>query len=108
MNDPLSIAAAARDAGDAIALRTSARERYTFAAARGPRAGAAHDLAREWRRPPCRWSAANTLDTLITLYALLEARVPVLLLHPKLTTAERAAEIGATERRRRRCPATRR
>ncbi len=32
----------------------------------------------------------NTLETLITLYALLELRVPALLVHPRLTAPERA------------------
>jgi O-succinylbenzoic acid--CoA ligase len=40
----------------------------------------------------------NTLERIVALYTLLEARVPVLLLHPKLTETERAAEITATER----------
>ncbi len=48
---------------------------------REARAGAAYPLV-----------GRNTLDTLVTLYALLELRVPALLLHPKLTAAERAAE----------------
>ena len=41
----------------------------------------------------------NTLDTLVMLYALLEARRPALLLHPKLTAAERAIELAATAQR---------
>ncbi|MDZ7651956.1 MAG: AMP-binding protein [Burkholderiaceae bacterium] len=49
-------------------------------------------------RRPHALIGSNTLDTAITLYALLEARVPALLLHPKLTAAERQAEIDATAR----------
>jgi o-succinylbenzoate---CoA ligase len=98
VNDPLSITAAARDAPDAIALHVG-RERYTYAqladlvstrlAALGPelKPGRAVPLV-----------GRNTLERVVALYTLLEARVPVLLLHPKLTPAERAAEIAATER----------
>jgi o-succinylbenzoate---CoA ligase len=90
----LSIFAAAREAGDRVALHAD-DARYTFA-----------DLARltEQRLAtldhgnglPYPLLATNTLDTLVTLYALLERRIPALLLHPKLTEAERAAEIAAT------------
>lgn len=92
----LSVRAAARAAGSATALHTEARS-YTFAelarrvdermAALAPvlQPGAAHPVV-----------GGNTLDTLLTLYALLELRVPALLLHPKLTAAEQAAERAAT------------
>jgi O-succinylbenzoic acid--CoA ligase len=98
VNDLLSITAAARDAPDAVALHVG-RERYTFAqladlvstrfAALGPelKPGRAVPLV-----------GRNTLERVIALYTLLEARVPALLLHPRLTPAERAAEIAATER----------
>jgi O-succinylbenzoic acid--CoA ligase len=100
VNDPLSITAAARDAPDAVALHVG-RERYTFAqladlvstrlAALGPelKPGRAVPLV-----------GRNTLERVIALYTLLEARVPALLLHPRLTPAERAAEIAATARAR--------
>jgi O-succinylbenzoic acid--CoA ligase len=39
---------------------------------------------------------SNDVDTLVTLYALLELRRPVLLLHPRLTAAEREQEVEAT------------
>jgi o-succinylbenzoate---CoA ligase len=98
VNQPLSMRAAAHEAGDAIALHDGDR-RYRFAelarlteqrmAALAPRlrAGVAHPLV-----------GSNSLDTLLTLYALLELRVPALLLHPRLTEAEQAAERDATWR----------
>ncbi|HET9025442.1 MAG TPA: AMP-binding protein, partial [Burkholderiaceae bacterium] len=105
MNDPLSITAAARDAADAIALHVG-RESYTFAqladlvrtrlAALGPELKPGQPVPLVGR---------NTLERVIALYTLLEARVPVLLLHPKVTDVERAAEIAATERAARTLPA---
>jgi O-succinylbenzoic acid--CoA ligase len=96
LNDPLSIAAAAREAGSSTALLVGER-RYTFAelAALAQARRAALDLD---PRTPRALIGSNTLDTAVTLYALLEARVPVLLLHPKLTAAERQDEIDATAR----------
>jgi len=95
VNDGLSITAAAREAGDALALITR-DGRHSFT-----------DLARLAQqrlrslpegRGPVTVVGSNTLDTLITLYALLEARRPALLLHPKLTDHEQAQEIEATRR----------
>ncbi|MBA4178000.1 MAG: o-succinylbenzoate--CoA ligase [Leptothrix sp. (in: Bacteria)] len=91
----LSMRAAARQAGAALALYTAERS-YSFAelatlteqrmAALAPtlRAGGAHPVV-----------GSNTLDTLLTLYALLELGVAALLLHPRLTAAEQAAERDA-------------
>lgn len=87
MRDPLSIDAAAGEAGDAVALRTGERD-FSFAelaalarardvALGSGGAGAAFPLVGD-----------NTPETLVALYALLERRVPALLLHPKLTPAE--------------------
>jgi O-succinylbenzoic acid--CoA ligase len=98
VNDPLSITAAARDAPDAVALHVG-RERYTFAQLADLVRARVADLGAELkpgRAVPL--VGRNTLEKVIALYTLLEARVPVLLLHPKLTDAERAAEIAATER----------
>jgi len=91
-DDALSIFAAARDAGDALALHVGDQrlrfadlarltEQRLGALALETRAGRPHPLV-----------GSNTLDTLVTLYALLELRVPALLLHPKLTAVEIAAE----------------
>jgi len=96
--EALSIRAAARDAGTATALHANGR-RYSF-----------DELARlsEQRMaalaPTLIPGAAvpllghNDLDTLLTLYALLELRVPVLLLHPKLSADELGAQREATAR----------
>jgi o-succinylbenzoate---CoA ligase len=96
MSEPLSIRSAAREAGDVVALRVGSQV-YRFAELARlvePRlaAVAAHG------RAPYPLVGSNTLDTLLTLYALLEARVPALLLHPKLTAAEQALEREATTR----------
>ena len=94
MSELLSIRAAAREAGDAVALRVG-DQHYRFA-----------DLARLAEphlkslaspgQAPTPLVGTNTLETLVMLYALLEARRPTLLLHPKLTAAERATELAAT------------
>jgi len=98
VNDPLSITAAARDAPAATALHVG-RERYTFAQLADLVQARRADLGPELvPGRPVPLVGRNTLERVIALYTLLEARVPVLLLHPKLTTAERAAEIAATER----------
>lgn len=96
MTDPFSIFAAARDAPTAIALHAAGR-RYTFAELAELTCTRIKALARE-ARAPYALVGANTVETIVTLYALLELRVPALLLHPKLTEAERAAEIDATAR----------
>ena len=105
MKEALSILAAAREAGDATALHVGAR-RYSYGelarlteqrlAALAPqvRPGSAHPVV-----------GSNTLDTLLTLYALLELRVPALLLHPRLTEAEQDSERAATARAAGRLPA---
>jgi O-succinylbenzoic acid--CoA ligase len=96
VTDPFSIFAAARDAPTAIALHAEGR-RYTFAALAELTHARIEALPRE-ARAPYALVGSNTLETVVTLYALLERRVPALLLHPKLTEAERNAEIDATAR----------
>ncbi|MGZ8254805.1 MAG: AMP-binding protein [Burkholderiaceae bacterium] len=96
MNDPLSITAAARDAPDAVALHVG-RDRYTFAQLADLVRTRLADLGSELvPGRPVPLVGRNKLERVVALYTLLEARVPVLLIHPKLTEAERAAEIAAT------------
>ena len=98
LNDALSIFAAAHDAGEAIALRIG-EQRFTF--------GQLADMARTRLREldfdagegaPFPLIGTNTLQTLVTLYALLQARVPALLLHPRQTDNERSAVLIAAQR----------
>lgn len=93
MTDGLSISAAAREAGAAVALITRDGH-YSFAEL----AQLAQQRVRSLPEGagPVTVVGTNTLDTLVTLYALLEARRPALLLHPKLTGHEHAQEIAAT------------
>ncbi len=97
MNDALSIDEAAADAGDAAALVVDGRE-FGFAelarlaSERGRTLPPADRAA-----PPLPLVGRNSLDTLVTLHALLRARRPVLLLDPRHTDAERAAEVAAAQ-----------
>lgn len=98
MSEPFSIFDAAKEAGNSPALRDGDRV-YSFtqlaqrvrarlpALERDARAGAPYPVA-----------ATNSLETLVTLYALLERRIPALLLHPRLTTPERESLLAAAER----------
>ncbi len=98
MSDALSIRAAAGEAGARVALVAGGRA-YTYAevAALVERElpGLAH---------ACGYGAAfplvadNALATAVTLLALLELRVPALLLHPRLTADERAALVAEARR----------
>jgi O-succinylbenzoic acid--CoA ligase len=93
MTDPFSIFAAASDAPDAVALRIG-EQCLTFADLAGLARARIRTLESEARHGvPYPLVGANSLDTVVTLHALLELRVPVLLLHPRSTDAERAAEI---------------
>jgi O-succinylbenzoic acid--CoA ligase len=96
LNDLLSITAAARDAADAVALHVG-RERYTYAQIADLVRTRLADLGAELvPGRPVPLVGRNTLERVIAFYTLLEARVPVLLVHPKLTEPERAAEVAAT------------
>lgn len=98
MSELLSIFAAARDAGDAPGLIAGERV-HTYnqlAEMTKRRLGA---ISRELRDGlPGMLDGTNTLETVITLYALLEARVPALLVHPQLTVTERADLAAAAAR----------
>jgi O-succinylbenzoic acid--CoA ligase len=98
VNEALSIRAAARQAPDSIGLRADQGE-FTFAQLAqltGQRLHAA-DLQAS-RASPFVLDAASSVDTVVTLYALLELRRPALLLHPKLTAAERDAALRCAGR----------
>jgi len=98
MTSPFSILAAAQDAGEVIAVRVGERQ-YTFAelAERTRARLDALDIG-SGEGLPYVLVGSNTLDTLVTLYALLERRVPALLVHPKLTAPERTRLCAAAAR----------
>jgi O-succinylbenzoic acid--CoA ligase len=90
----LSIRAAAREAGGRRALHADGRW-FSFAelaAAVEPR------IAALTAEDPAVLVGVNTLDTVLNVYALLELRRPVLLLHPKLTPTEQAEQIKQLQR----------
>lgn len=95
--DAFSIFAAARDAGSAPALRTADRE-YTFAdlaaLTRERLSSLAVDPA---ARVPLPVTGTNSVDTVVTIYALLEHGVAALMLHPRLTGHERARLLALAE-----------
>jgi len=98
VDDALSIFAAARVAPQAIGLRTDERA-WTFgelARLTEQRLGGA-DLPPSVATPFV-LDGTGSLATVLTLYALLEQRRPALLLHPKLTPAERGAALRAVDR----------
>jgi o-succinylbenzoate---CoA ligase len=98
VNEPLSVFAAARDAPHTTALAIGT-QRLTFGEVADLTRRRLTELAHEFEAgASLPLTGTNTLDTVLTLYAALEARHPVLMLHPKLTAAERAAEVAATER----------
>jgi O-succinylbenzoic acid--CoA ligase len=81
----LSFLAAAGEAGAAVAVVAGGVE-HTFGAL-APRVAEAAAAARG--RPFAAVVATNTLETLVELWGLIEARVPILLVHPRLTSRER-------------------
>ena len=98
MKDPLSIRGAADEAGEAVALSCGGHA-YAFdeLAARTEAAMRRLGRARGDDRPyPL--VATTDVDTVVTLFALLELRVPALLLHPRQTAVERDALLCAAER----------
>jgi len=98
VSEALSIFAAARDAADAIGLRMG-EQRFTYAELADLTRSRLHSLEPQTRDgTPFPLTAVNSLETVVTLYALLERRVPPLLLHPRLTASERAAQVQAATR----------
>ena len=95
MSDVLSVFAAAREAPRATALRLGDRA-YRF----DELADLVSDRMRSLPEPasaprPFALVGTNTLDTALTVYALLQKRVPLLLLHPRATPEEQSAEVEA-------------
>lgn len=98
MHDLLSVFAAAREAGGACALRVRGRD-HTFRDLAERVDARMHALARDTgERRAHALVAGNTLDTVATLFALLELRVPALLVHPRLTAPERDALLAEVAR----------
>ena len=90
MTERLSILAAAREAPAALGLRVGAQS-YTYAELAALTEARLAQLRREADgTTPYPLLGTNTLETVVTLYALLEARMPALLIHPRLTETERA------------------
>lgn len=97
-DDGLCIFAAAQDARDTVALRIGDRA-FSFGELADRVRERLHTLALETPAGlPFTLSGTNTLETVVTLYALLQARVPALLLHPRLTDSERSALVDAARR----------
>ncbi len=84
----LSIRAAAIDAPSGIAIRT-ANQAITYEELLGLVKARMKTLVRPKAGRPYILVGENTLDVFVTLYALLEERIPFLLLHPTLTEHEK-------------------
>ena len=97
MGDLLSIFDAAREAGEAVALRIGGRS-YTFAQLADLARARLVALERDAERTPYPLTGTNTLETLVTLYALLERGIAVLMLHPRLTAFERTVLLATAAR----------
>lgn len=98
MSDALSIFAAAREAGRRLALRTQAGD-FTFAELADLAQARIAMLGRVARDTvPYPVIGSNTIETVVTLYALLERRVPALLVHPRLTEPERERLLAGARR----------
>jgi O-succinylbenzoic acid--CoA ligase len=98
MSDLLSIRAAAAQAGSDVALLCAGRA-WTYAQLAARVDAQMPALARECRDGRAYPLVAdNTLASVVTLLALLELRVPVLLVHPRLTAGERAGLLAQAAR----------
>jgi len=98
VSDELSIFAAARQAPEAIGLRSDDRC-FSFAqlAQLAEERLRQADL-RESVAAPFVLDGTSSVDTAVTLYAVLQQRRPVVLLHPKLTVSERRSALGSVVR----------
>jgi O-succinylbenzoic acid--CoA ligase len=95
MSSGLSISVAAREAGNAPALWIADRL-YTFAELAELTRERMIDLAAHPRDgTPYALVAENTLAVVVTIYALLETKIPGVLLHPRLTQTERDERLAA-------------
>lgn len=98
MSEPFSIAAAARETPRTPALFVDGRV-LSFADVGALVAARARDLDRDAAGGgPHPVVGEATLATIVTLYALLESRIPALLLHPRLTPPEREGLLAAAVR----------
>jgi O-succinylbenzoic acid--CoA ligase len=98
MTDALSIFAAAREAPRSTALKHGAQA-FSFSQLADLTRDRLRALQAELRpATPFPLTGVNTLEVVVSLYALLEQRAPVLLLHPRLTAAEREFETQAAAR----------
>ena len=96
--DPLSIAAAAREAPDRVALIADGR-RWSFGELAEQVAFARGGLARHriGRGGRVALRATNRFETVVTVLALIEDGVPFVPLHPRLTPSESAALVADSE-----------
>ncbi|MEF9996264.1 MAG: AMP-binding protein [Burkholderiaceae bacterium] len=91
-----SILAAARAAPRRIGLRIDGRE-FCFDELAALTRERIHSIEWPAAHRPYPLTGANTLATVITLYALLERGVAALMLHPKLTELERATLLAQAD-----------
>lgn len=95
MDDGLSIFAAARAAGEAPALRIGRRDHGFAELAERVRARLDDADLRAHGDGAFALVASATLDTVVTLLALLQRGVPAMLLHPRQTAHEHAQVLAA-------------
>ena len=92
MSNPFSIFEAAKDRPDHVGLRR-AGENYTFARLATLTRNTIERLKKSQALLPAGRpmiiEGKNTVETIVLLYALFELGIPALMLHPKLTAAER-------------------
>jgi o-succinylbenzoate---CoA ligase len=99
VSDPLSIVEAARDARERIGLRIAGRA-YTFGELAALAQQRMREIAPELRLGiPYPVVGQNTPHTLATIYALLELRAPMLMVHPRLKAPERDALLASAAQR---------